>query len=123
MQKKILIVDDEQDMLLYLETLLRKAGYETYTAMNGLEAQERISAEKPDLISLDIMMPKKSGINFLRSLRENKETRGIPVAVVSGVTSHKDFFNDLPDLGTTFFVDKPIDKISFLNQIKEALAE
>jgi len=123
MQKKILIVDDEQDMQLYLETLLRKAGYKTYTASNGLEAQDKITAEKPDLISLDIMMPKKSGINFLKSLRENKDTRDIPVAIVSGVTSHKEFFNDLPDFGTTIFVDKPIEKDSFLNQIKEALAE
>ena len=123
MQKKILIVDDEQDMLFYLETLLRKAGYETYTASNGLEAQEKIAEEKPDLISLDIMMPKKSGINFLKFLRENEETSAIPVAIVSGVTSHQDFFNDLSDLGTTIFVDKPIEKTSFLNQIKEALAE
>jgi DNA-binding response OmpR family regulator len=122
MQKKILIVDDEQDMQIYIETLLRKAGFETYTASNGLEAQEKISTEKPDLITLDIMMPKKSGINFLKFLRENKKTHDIPVAIVSGVTSHKEFFLDIENLGKTIFVDKPIDPASFLSQIKEVLA-
>jgi CheY-like chemotaxis protein len=122
MQKKILIVDDEQDMQIYIETLLRKAGFKTYTASNGLEAQERISIERPDLITLDIMMPKKSGINFFKFLREDKKTRDIPVAIVSGVTSHKEFFKDIEDLGTTIFIDKPIDPASFVRQIKEVLA-
>ena len=121
MQKKILIVVDEEDMQIYLETLLRKAGFETIVASNGLEAQEKISTDKPDLITLDIMMPKKSGLNFYKFLRETENTRNIPVAIVSGVTAHRDFFGDHPDLRSTIFVDKPIEPAAFLKQIKEIL--
>lgn len=123
MPKKILIVDDEEDMQIYLETLFQKAGFKTDTAVNGEDAREKLSANPPDLITLDIMMPKKSGLHFFKFIREKKQTRNIPVAVVSGVTAHRDFFQDQPDIGPTIFVDKPIEPATFLKQIKELLAD
>ena len=68
MSKKILIIDDEEDMRLYLETMFRKAGYETRTAVNGSDALDQLSEFVPDLITLDILMPQKSGLSCFEAL-------------------------------------------------------
>jgi CheY-like chemotaxis protein len=123
MSKRILIVDDEEDMLVYLQTLFRKAGYETETATNGDEAIEKIGQIQPDLITLDILMPKKSGLNFFQALRTDEETKHLPVIVLSGITGHRDFFEDESEVGPTIFIEKPIEPDSFLASVKQMLKD
>jgi DNA-binding response OmpR family regulator len=123
MTKKILIIDDEEDMRIYLKTLFRKAGYDTDTAANGEDALAKIKEVKPDLLTLDIMMPKKSGLSFFKTLREELGDNLIPVIVLSGLSGHKEFFEGDAGTGPTVFVEKPIVVDSFLAKAKEMLGE
>ena len=71
--KKILIIDDEADVRRYLAALLKKHGYETLTASDGVEGLEVARRERPDLVTLDLMMPNQSGTDFYRNLVKDKE--------------------------------------------------
>ena len=123
MTKKILIIDDEKDMRVYLEALFRKAGYDTESATDGEEGLWLAEAQQPDLITLDILMPKKSGIKAYRSLRTSDKTRSIPIVVLTGLTRLDDFFGDLGDLPRPdALVEKPIDRDAFLEQVKGLIA-
>jgi CheY-like chemotaxis protein len=122
MAKKILIIDDEKDMRVYLEALFRKAGYETETAENGEEGLWLAEAHKPDLITLDILMPKKSGIKAYRGLKTSDKTGSIPIVVLTGLTRLDDFFGDLGDLPEPdALVEKPIDREAFLETVERVL--
>jgi len=80
--KKILVVDDEQDVLFYLSTLFEDNGFDTITAENGIEALELAKSELPDLITLDITMPEQSGIKTYRYLKNDINLQNIPVIIV-----------------------------------------
>ena len=125
MAKKILIIDDEQDMRVYLDTLFRKAGYETETAANGDEGIERARATSPDLITLDLLMPKRSGVRAYRDLRSSEDTSAIPIVILTGLTKQEDFFgDDLGDLAApNAVVEKPIEREAFLAQVRELVGE
>jgi len=124
MAKKILIIDDEQDMRLYLATLFRKAGYQTETAPNGEEGLALAEACNPDLITLDVLMPKGSGVRAYRGLRSAAKTRGIPIIVLTGLTRLDDFFGDLGEIPRPdAMVEKPIDRDAFLETVKGLLGE
>jgi CheY-like chemotaxis protein len=120
--KKVLIIDDENDIRIYLQTLLRKAGYETEVAGNGHEGVEKAQSYKPDLITLDIMMPKQSGIKAYQRLRGQSETRDLPIIVLTGLSKQKDFFGGglvQPEA----IMDKPIDQEAFLRKVSELLSD
>ncbi len=120
MAKKILIIDDEKDMQVYLGTLFRKAGYETKTASNGEEGLDLADTFQPDLITLDLLMPKQSGVKAYRSLRISPRTDSIPIVVLTGLTRLDDFFGNLGDLrAPDALVEKPIDRETFLAKVKE----
>ena len=85
-KKEILILEDEPDVVTYLKTLLEDHGYVTDSAANGWEGMERAKAGPPDLITLDISMPEKSGIHFYREIKEDPVLAQVPVVVVTGVT-------------------------------------
>jgi CheY-like chemotaxis protein len=85
MAKKILIVDDDIEQIEFASTVLEENGYILISATNGVEGMEKVKSEKPDLILLDILMPEKSGISMYRDLRNDKESKDIPVIVVTGV--------------------------------------
>ncbi len=122
MTKKILIIDDEKDMRVYLEAVFRKAGYDTETAENGEEGQWLAEAQQPDLITLDILMPKKSGIKAYRGLRTSDKTRSIPIVVLTGLTRLDDFFGDLGDLPQPDeLVEKPIERDDFLAKVQKLI--
>jgi len=123
MPKKILIIDDEADMQTYLKVLVEKAGYETMIAANGEEALVMLTDMQPDLITLDVLMPRKSGLNFFQALRSGDTTKNIPVIVVSGIAGHREFFDSDPPGGPIAFVDKPIVPDKFLGQVKKLLGE
>ena len=125
MAKKILIIDDEKDMQVYLGTLFRKAGYETKTAPNGDEGLALAKTFQPDLITLDIMMPKKSGVKAYRELRTASDTKAIPIIVLTGLTKHEDFFGE--NLGELprpdALVEKPIEREGFLESAKKLMGD
>ena len=91
MTKKILIVDDELEQIDYASAVLEEQGYIPMGAADGAEGMEKVKAERPDLILLDIMMPEKGGIAMYRELKEDQGTRGIPVIIVTGVTRGQRF--------------------------------
>lgn len=122
MAKKVLIIDDEKDMRVYLEAVFRKAGYETETASNGEEGVWLAEAHQPDLITLDILMPKKSGIKAYRGLRTSEKTKGIPIVVLTGLTRLDDFFGDLEELPQPeALVEKPIERELFLDKVESII--
>ncbi len=122
MTKKILIIDDEKDMRVYLEALFRKAGYDTESATDGEEGLWLAEAQQPDLITLDILMPKKSGIKAYRGLRTSDKTRSIPIVVLTGLTRLDDFFGDLGDLPQPDeLVEKPIERDDFLAKVQKLI--
>jgi len=125
MAKKILVIDDEKDMRVYLSTLFQKAGYEVESAPNGDEGLSVAKKNKPDLITLDIMMPKKSGVKAYRELRTSPETGDVPIIILTGLTRQEDFFGDqlgeIPQPDAV--VEKPIDRDSFLKQSKELMGD
>jgi CheY-like chemotaxis protein len=84
--KKILIVDDEQDVCVYLSRLFQENGYAAMCAADGNEALAKVQAERPDLITLDLSMPNKSGVKFYREIKSQPELSGIPVVFVTGIT-------------------------------------
>lgn len=83
--KKILIIDDDPVIVRYLEKLFADNGYETIRAYDGLEADDIVKKTIPDLITLDLDMPKEWGSRFYRKLRKKTELKDIPVIVISGL--------------------------------------
>jgi len=82
---KILVVDDDPDIVKYLETVLRDNGYEVLTAGGGEQGLALARSERPDLICLDIAMPEPTGVRVYRDLRDDPELRTIPVVMVTGI--------------------------------------
>ena len=123
MAKRILIVDDEEDPRTYLEVLFQENGYETATAADGDEALPKTKEFKPDLITLDIIMPRETGVKFYRSLHKDPALSKIPVIILSGVTRYKELFaRDHATMPKPFaFVEKPFDKEALLAKVKEAV--
>ena len=128
MSAKILIVDDEPDVALYLATILRAYGHEPETAGSVEEGLRMLKASPPDLICLDIMMPKESGVSMYKQLKQNEETADIPVIVISGVEAEGqfDFRSYLPDETLPppeCFMEKPIKVEEFVATIERLLRE
>ncbi len=121
MAKQILIIDDEEDMQIFLQTLFAKHGYETISAINGEEALTHLENSQPDLITLDILMPKRSGLSFFHEIRKREHLKAVPVVVLSGVTRHNEFFGDDIEVGPTEFVEKPIEPEALLTIVNRML--
>lgn len=130
MKKKILIVDDEPDIVSYLEMVLQDSGFETMTAGNGNEAMEAVKRERPDLVTLDITMPEASGTRFYKDLRTDPDLSTIPVIIVTAVTglggdkyAYEKFISNrrLVPAPEAFF-PKPIDREAFVEAVKGLLA-
>ena len=84
--KKVLVVDDEMDMRIFISTLLETSGYKPIIATNGEEGMQIIRKEQPDLIILDVLMPRESGIRLYRQLQTNAKLKTIPIIILSGIT-------------------------------------
>jgi DNA-binding response OmpR family regulator len=85
MAKKILVVDDEQHMRIFMTTLLETSGFKPITAEDGKQGLELARQKKPAAIILDVMMPKESGFAMYRELKKDSELKNIPVIIVSGL--------------------------------------
>ena len=129
-RKKILVVDDEKHIVTYLETLLRDNGYDTISACDGDAGLKEARSGKPDLITLDITMPKTSGVRFYRELKEDPNLASTPVVIVTAVTGYggdpeefKKFISTRKQVPPPEgYVAKPIDKQELLDTIKRLLA-
>ncbi len=121
--KKILVVDDEEDVVKYLCSLLQDNGFATVTAYDGKEGMEAVKKENPDLISLDITMPNETGVRMLRNLHDDPDTTKIPVILVTGVDpDYEDFISNRKQINPPLaYFEKPIDKEAYILKIKEIL--
>jgi two-component system phosphate regulon response regulator PhoB len=89
--KKVLVVDDDADVTKLVSKLVERAGYEAVVARNGVEGMGKLREERPDLIILDVLMPKQSGIRMYRELKTDELFKGIPVIMLSAIAP-KSFF-------------------------------
>lgn len=127
-KQRILVVDDEPDIRLFLKTVLEDAGFEADTADNGKHALEKIKECRPDLISLDLVMPKMRGITLLSYLQKNPEWAGIPFIIV---TAHahdelgkEDFLKLKAErilVGPHSYVEKPIVPSEYIKAVRVRL--
>ena len=97
MKKKILVVDDEMDIRIFISTLLETNGYKPIVAKDGEEGLKMVQENKPDCVILDVMMPKESGLKLYREIKSNDATKHIPVIMCSAV-SKKTFFHSHKEL-------------------------
>ncbi len=118
--RKILIVDDSNTNIVLLEAILHSRGYHTQTAYSVDEAYNMLEKERPELILLDLLMPKISGYQFLDQLKQNADTRDIPVIIVSAVTDTPDIQKTF-DLGATDYIEKPVDIEVLVNKVEKTL--
>ena len=119
MSKTILVVDDEPDVVTYLSTVLRDAGYATLEASNGEEAMEQARKGHPDLITLDITMPEMTGVKTYRQLKEDEAFRKIPVIIVTGVThDFKQFISSRAQVpAPEGYLEKPVKPEDLLAEV------
>jgi CheY-like chemotaxis protein len=122
-KKKIVVIDDEPDIVMFLATLLEDNGYATVSAKDGQEGFEKIKAENPDLVLLDITMPEKSGVRCYRDMRSDPGLKSIPVVIVTGVAKEfKGFISSRSQVPPPDgFIAKPIDKQELLDVVARLL--
>jgi two-component system alkaline phosphatase synthesis response regulator PhoP len=118
---KILIVDDEPDILKMTEFRIRKAGFDTITAVNGEEGLEKAEKERPDLILLDYRLPKMNGLDVFKILQSSDELREIPVIFLTASRGNEDIKNMLEESGAGNIMIKPYDPVDLIKKISEAL--
>lgn len=116
--KRILIVDDEPDVIQVIEVRLKAAGYEIQTAMNGEDALKKINQKHPDLVILDVVMPQMDGFAAYKQLRTNKDTARIPIIILTARGKMEDTFQVL---GVDEFIPKPFDMNRLLAAIERLL--
>ena len=91
--RKILVVDDIDTNRLALRHFLKPYGFQIVEASDGVEALERVAEDPPDLVLLDVMMPRKNGLEVCRNLKNNEETRLIPIIMITAVHEQKEKLN------------------------------
>ncbi len=117
---RILIVEDERAIREMVGLALKQAGYECMEASNAHEAQEKIRAEKPDLVLLDWMLPGVSGVDYARRLRRDKETQQLPIIMLTARTDEPDMIKGL-ESGADDYIKKPFSTRELIARIKVLL--
>ncbi len=127
-EKKILVVDDEPDVRNFLATCIEDAGFNVETAADGAEALDKVQRETPDLITLDMVMPRVNGISFMRQLRAMDRFSKLPVIVITahahdelGSEDIKGFSAFASGLRPRYTMEKPITPEKLVNAISEIL--
>ncbi|NLY39989.1 MAG: response regulator [Firmicutes bacterium] len=120
MGKKVLLVEDEQNIILGVRTCLDAAGYEVAVVENGEDALNFIAKEKPDLILLDLLLPKVDGFEVLKALRGDAATRDIPVVVLTARVEEEDRQRAL-EAGANAYMTKPFRPQELWDVLKEYL--
>jgi two-component system, OmpR family, alkaline phosphatase synthesis response regulator PhoP len=117
MPKKILAVDDERHIVRLVEVNLQRAGYEVVTAYDGREALEKVKAENPDLVVLDVMMPYMDGFEVLKNLKADPATAEIPVIMLTAKAQDADVFRGWQS-GVDCYLTKPFNPMELLTFVK-----
>ena len=117
---KILVAEDERDIRELIGHTLRFAGYEIVLVANGVEAIEAVSRERPDLILLDVRMPKMSGYDVCRLIKENPDTSEIPVVFLSAKGRESEVEQGI-ELGALDYILKPFAPAELITQIQNIL--
>ena len=149
MAKKVLVVDDDPNTVRFLTVALEENGYEAIGAADGKEGFERVVADKPDLILLDVMMPKRTGFTMFKQMKKTEGMENVPVIMLTGVTASLDAqdeksgdtfeqpfaglreslrkaIEEMKEDGVDrpeFFIEKPIDPDMVIGKIRELIGE
>lgn len=116
----VLVVDDNAQNLELMQAYLETLNCMVHTAVDGVDALEKVPRVKPDLILLDIMMPRISGFEVCRRLKADPKTRGIPILMVTALNELGDIERGV-ECGTDDFLTKPINKLELLTRVKSLL--
>lgn len=120
MGKKVLIIEDESHISKLVRVLLEKKGYEVSQAFLGEEGIAKAKAEMPDLIILDVMMPKMDGFEVARKLSSGKATKSIPLLMLSSAAQYKDRIKGM-ESGAWDYLTKPFDNHELIKKVEEYL--
>lgn len=123
MTKTIMIVDDEPDMVELIKIVLETEGYKTSTANSGSEALEKIKAKKPDMVLLDINMPGMDSWAVRKKLLEEKETKDIPVVILTARAQPIDKMFGLHVMGVADYIAKPFGRKELVDRVRAVLGE
>jgi len=124
--KKVILIDDEADIALYLQTALEDGGYTALVASGAAEGMKLIREEAPDLVCLDLLMPEETGMSLYQKIKSDSRLKNTPVVITSGLSLSRELkdidFLRLSD-GTVLpepegFIEKPIDVDEFLEMVK-----
>ena len=121
MNKKILIADDEQNIVISLEFLMKREGFEVLVANDGEEAIRRIRADQPDLVLLDVMMPKKSGFEVCQEVKSDPALGAVRILMLTAKGRDTELAKGLA-LGADAYVTKPFSTKDLVARVKEILA-
>ena len=121
MAKKILVVDDEPNIVISLEFLMKKEGFEVAVANDGDEALAKVASFNPDLLLLDVMMPKKSGFEVCEALRADSECTGLKIVMLTAKGRDTERAKGLA-IGADAYVTKPFSTKELVDKVKEMLA-
>jgi DNA-binding response OmpR family regulator len=119
-KKRILVVDDEEDILSVLKFRLEANGYETLSASDGQEGLDKAKSEKPDLVILDLMLPKLDGYKVCRMLKMDESYKAIPVIMFTAKAQEKDEYAGKETMADAY-ISKPFESEVLLKKIKELL--
>ncbi len=120
MGKKVLIVDDEPNIVISLEFLMKREGFEVSIARDGEEALHKVGESRPDLMLLDVMMPKKSGYEVCQQLRSDPAHAGIKIIMLTAKGRDTEVAKGL-DLGADAYMTKPFSTKELVVQVKSLL--
>jgi CheY-like chemotaxis protein len=127
-EKRVLVVDDEPDVRNFLAACIEDAGFQVETAVDGAEALEKVAANPPDLMTLDMVMPRKSGIQVIRTLRENEEWARLPVILITahahdefGREDFKNFNAFVSGMRPRYTMEKPVTPAKLVKAISDIL--
>ncbi|MEW9124778.1 MAG: response regulator [Thermotaleaceae bacterium] len=120
--RKILVVEDEKNIVLSLKMLLQKGGYEVIVATDGINALKMAQEQKPDLILLDILLPKLNGYLVCEALKDEMETKHIPIVIISAKTQKEDIDKAFA-VGALDYIVKPFTHDQIKNVVNKYLKE
>ncbi len=115
---KILVVDDEPDILYLVNKVLSNKGYTVIKASSGLDAIDKVKHEKPDLVLLDVMMPEMDGWETCKLIRADEETKDTLIAMLTVKSTDKDYLRSLDEATADWHIAKPIDINKFTRTVE-----
>ena len=120
--RKILLVDDSETVLQMEQMILAKSSYELILARNGEEGVAKALTTQPDLILMDVVMPKMNGFEAVKQLRENAQTRSVPIVMVTSKAEAESMETGY-QTGCSDYIIKPIDRLELVTKVKNLLGE